>query len=107
MPTAPRAACLEPGCPDRAVARGRCERHRPTEAQRGYGAAHRRDRRANRSGASCARCGCTTDLQRSHRIPVSLGGGEDPANKEWLCDCPVHRCHSRFGLKSSSVGAFA
>lgn len=102
MPTAPRPACLEPRCPGRAMHRGYCDAHRRSEAQRGYGAGHRRDRVASRPGASCERCGCTENLQRDHRVPVSLGGGEDPGNKRWLCRCPAHGCHDAVGLRSST-----
>lgn len=103
MPTAPPSACLEQPCPLPAVDRGRCEVHRRTTSGRGYGAAHQADARQARPGARCARCGATTHLQRSHRIPTSLGGGEDQANKEWLCA----DCHARFGLKSNSRAVMA
>ena len=103
MPTAPLPACLVPGCPARAVERGRCLAHRQTTSERGYGTVHQREARGARPGASCVRCGSTTNLQRSHRVPTSLGGSQDPANKEWLCG----DCHARFGLKSNSRAVMA
>lgn len=100
MPTAPLTACREPRCPEGAVPRGRgyCARHKRTEAERGYGREHRIDRRLNRPGATCERCGATENLQRDHRIPRSLGGGEEPGNKRWLC----RPCHDAVGVKSST-----
>ena len=98
--------CSLPGCPEFAVDRGRCETHRLTDAQRGYGRAHRQDRAANRAGAKCEACGCTRNLQRDHRVPRSMGGGEDPANKRWLCACPEHGCHDRLGVKTHAGGRF-
>jgi 5-methylcytosine-specific restriction endonuclease McrA len=100
MPTAPRSACLRPGCPGYAVSNGRgyCEQDRKSEAERGYGRVHRMDRRVNRPGATCERCGAMSNLQRDHRIPHSLGGGEEPANKRWLC----RPCHDAVGVRSSA-----
>ena len=100
-PTAPMPACLEPRCPGRAVpgGRGRCAAHRLTDAERGNGAAHRRERRAALPGARCEACGATVDLQRDHRIPHSLGGSDsDPANKRWLCR--AH--HAAIGLRKDT-----
>jgi hypothetical protein len=100
VPTAPLAGCLEPGCPGRAVHRGYCERHRRTTTERGYGSAHQRERAAALPGAICEACGCTRNLQRDHRIPISLGGDERASNKRWLCRCPEHGCHDRLGMRS-------
>jgi 5-methylcytosine-specific restriction endonuclease McrA len=102
MPTAPLPACLEPRCPGRAVHRGRCARHRKSEAERGYGRDHRVDRVVNRPGATCERCGTSDRLQRDHRIPPSLGGDESQANKRWLC----RPCHDAVGVKSSARHAY-
>jgi hypothetical protein len=107
MPSAPATACLEPGCSGAAVERGRCRRHRRTTSGRGYGTEHERERRAALPGARCERCGCTRNLQRDHRIPVSLGGSQAPANKRWLCRCPEHRCHDLVGLRSDRAPADA
>jgi 5-methylcytosine-specific restriction endonuclease McrA len=100
-PYAPMPACLEPRCPNRAVpgGRGRCQAHKRTEAERGDGTAHRRERRAALPGARCSVCGSTEKLQRDHRIPHSLGGSDsDTSNKRWLCR--MH--HDAIGLKSNS-----
>lgn len=98
MPTAPLPACLTPRCPGRAVARGYCEQHKRSEAERGYGRAHRVDRMVNRPGARCERCGATVGLHRDHRIPASMGGDDSPANKRWLC----RPCHDAVGVRSNS-----
>ncbi|HEX5012703.1 MAG TPA: hypothetical protein VFV72_00995, partial [Candidatus Limnocylindrales bacterium] len=71
MPNAAATACSEPGCPDAAVDRGRCARHRRTTTERGYGREHQLDRAAALPGAKCEACGCTRNLQRDHRIPRS------------------------------------
>lgn len=99
MPTAPPVACSEAGCPDAAVDRGRCARHRLSTTARGYGRGHQVDRAAALPGAKCEACGCTKNLQRDHRIPRSLGGPEIPSNKRWLCACPEHGCHARVGMR--------
>jgi len=100
-------ACLVAGCPGVAVDRGRCELHRRTTSQRGYGTPHQRERAAALPGASCEaadaigrKCGCTVDLQRDHVIPSSLAAD---SRRRWLCNCPQHRHHARLGLKSTSV----
>ena len=28
-----------------------------------------------------------------------MGGGQEPANKRWLCRCLAHRCHDRMGVR--------
>lgn len=93
------SACLEPGCPNPAIDRGRCQDHRRTTSQRGYGAPHQRERRSALPGARCAECGCTKQLQRDHPVPDSMGGSRE---RRWLCDCSEHRCHSRKGLRITS-----
>jgi len=99
-PVAAPVACSEPGCPDPAIDRGRCGRHRRSEAERGYGRVHRAQRRDGRPTATCSACGCTDNLQLDHRIPASLGGGDELVNKRWLCRCPEHGCHDRLGVRS-------
>lgn len=103
MPTAPGVACSVARCPDTAVARGRCERHQRTTTERGYGAAHQRERRAALPGARCEGCGCSSNLQRDHVDPTLTGPArEAPRNKRWLCRCPEHLCHDRLGVKTGS-----
>ena len=109
MPHAVPTACLEPRCPYPAIpgGRGRCQRHRRTEAQRGYGPAHRLERRAALPGARCVACGCTDVrcLQRDHVIPHSLGGSDsDPRNRRWLCRSERHHCHDVYGARSDRPG---
>lgn len=106
-PMAAPTACLMPGCPGIAVDRGRCGKHRRTTTERGYGTEHQLERAAALPGASCeARdelgraCGCTTELQRDHVIPTTLGLDR---RRRWLCNCASHRHHDRIGLRSTSV----
>lgn len=98
MPTMPPTACSTPGCPGRAVDRGRCPSCRQTTTERGYGAEHQAEARSARNGAQCEACGSTDNLQRDHRIPTSLGGSQVASNKRWLCV----DCHGAVGLKSNS-----
>ncbi len=42
MPTSPAEPCTQPGCPERAVSRGRCAVHRQDVAERARGSASRR-----------------------------------------------------------------
>ena len=44
MPTVVPVACSEPRCPGFAVHRGKCERHRQTTTERGYGRTHQQAR---------------------------------------------------------------
>lgn len=94
MPYAPAPPCSDPFCPERRP----CPVHRQTTSARGYGAAHRAEAEAARPGAACELCGSTVGLQRDHRVPRSLGGSDEPANRRWLCAS----CHARFGVRSSS-----
>lgn len=78
--------CLEPRCPSLAT-RLRCpahererERRRGTTAQRGYGAAYQRARRALLATATvCAWCGLPArpgdPLTADHLVPLAQGGG--------------------------------
>jgi hypothetical protein len=109
MPSAVPVACSYPRCPGFAVpgGRGKCGRHRLSDAERGNGSAHRRERRAALRGARCEACGCVNlqCLQRDHRLPYSLGGSDtDPANKRWLCRSERHRCHDTYGARSDRPG---
>jgi hypothetical protein len=106
MPYATPTACREQPCPRPAVERGRCAVHRQTMSERGYGVEHQAERRAALPGARCESCGCdggTRGLQRDHRVPASMGGGQDSSNKRWLCRCPEHRCHDRVGARVDRV----
>ena len=103
MPAA-STVCSVPRCPSFAVHRSRCQAHRLSDADRGLGAEHRRDRRINRPGATCEACGCSGILQRDHRVPASMGGSEAPSNKRWLCRCPEHGCHDRIGVRIDRDG---
>ena len=91
-----RSACLEPGCPGFAVpkGRGRCARHRRSDAQRGYGPDWRRIKRIVR-GPACEACGTRDDLTVDHIVPQSMGGTHARANLRTLC----RSCHGRIGLR--------
>lgn len=100
MPWFPLAPCAIPHCPNPALSSGRCQFHRLTTTARGYGAAHQRERTAALPGARCAACGSATQLERDHIVPRSLGGGDEPANKRWLC----RACHHRLGARRDRPG---
>jgi 5-methylcytosine-specific restriction endonuclease McrA len=84
-----RAACLESRCPGYAVHRGRCEVHRQTEPQRGYGGNWKRLSRELRVGQVCAICGTANDLTVDHVTPHSL------ERLRVLC----RSCHGRHGAR--------
>ena len=48
-----------------------------------------------RDGHACLHCGSTLDLTIDHIHPVSLGGGDHPANLQTLC----RSCNCRKGAK--------
>ena len=89
-----RSACLEPRCPHYAVHRGRCQLHRRTTAQRGYGQAWQQTSRALRAGRSCALCGTTRDLTVDHVVPG------DATVLRVLCRV----CHGKHGAQSNRRG---
>jgi 5-methylcytosine-specific restriction enzyme A len=106
MPYSPLPPCSAPGCPARAVSRGRCARHaqeaarryreqhpdaRPSAGARGYGAEWRDVRVAHLARSPwcqvCGRAGSVVD----HIIPRAAGGTDDPSNLQTLCA----RCHGQ------------
>ncbi len=98
----PPTPCLESRCPQRAVLRGRCELHRRSEAERGYGAEWRAVRSVVRSEVrACEECGTTVDLTVDHIVPQSLGGTDVRSNLRVLC----RSCHSAVGVRSNA-GSF-
>jgi 5-methylcytosine-specific restriction protein A len=113
MPDRLLVACSVPGCPRRAVTRGRCEEHqkqrereRPTSAKRGYDADWRqvRDEFLSYHPHCQARDLKAIETHRiygdqatdvDHVTPKRAGGTDDWANLQALC----HRCHSRKTLE--------
>jgi len=97
MPRFPLTPCLEPRCPHPAVQRGRCERHRQSTSQRGYGRAWQATSRAMRAlHGQCERCGAVDDLTTDHLLPRSMGGTDDRVNLRVLC----RSCHGAVGAKA-------
>ena len=93
MPSAPLAACLEPRCPNRAVGRGRCARHRLSTSQRGYGLRHQRARDALRASlpTPCG-YGCGRILQPDGDwVAAHVVDGDPEAG--WIAACPL--CNER------------
>jgi 5-methylcytosine-specific restriction protein A len=102
VPTAAKPLCLEPGCGERAVIKGRCrahqtghyrriERYRGTAKARGYDAAWRRVRldvlRAEFLCRMCNEAGVTSvAVEVDHVIPLAHGGARlDRQNLQPLC----------------------
>lgn len=90
-----RSACLYPGCPRYAVHRGRCDVHRRTTTQRGYGSGWQKLSRELRVGRVCAICGSDYDLTVDHVVPQSLGGTHARSNLQVMC----RACHGRHGAR--------
>ena len=100
-PQMPRSACSTPGCPGRAVLRGRCvthaeqvsrliEQERGTSTERGYGAAWRKKRNEYLlENPFCVQCWALGREQYAeevdHIIPKRLGGADDESNEQALC----------------------
>jgi 5-methylcytosine-specific restriction protein A len=96
--------CAEPRCPHPAVHRGRCQVHRRSESERGYGPEWRRLRAIVRvEEPACRRCGSTVLLTVDHIVPRSLGGTDARSNLRTLC----RACHARYGLQRNRRGAQA
>jgi len=101
MPGFPLTPCLEPRCPHPAVQRGRCERHRQSTTQRGYGRAWQATSRAMRAlHGQCERCGAVDDLTTDHLLPRSMGGSDERANLRVLC----RSCHGVIGAQGGRAG---
>jgi hypothetical protein len=92
--------CLEPGCAELAVRRGRCRRHlRELLLERG--------RRSDRDGWSwsrtrgrvlrvtpvCCRCGRARSSVVHHVVAVAAGGGDELENLEGWCSSYHRREH--------------
>ncbi len=110
MPIKPSSPCSVSGCPQRAIERGRCDRHaleyavsirprnpqRPTRQELGYGAEWQRIRaRHLQQEPYCVVClslGIIKDATIvDHIVAKSRGGTDDDGNLQSLC--PKH--HNR------------
>ncbi len=96
MPTKLATPCRTPGCPTIAGRRGLCaghardyERRRGTAAQRGYGAAWRKELRPFilRRDPTCRNeSGCSEpSVEVDHILPKAEGGSDHPANLRGSC----------------------
>ena len=92
MAMAPRPYCLVTGCRSRSVAGSRkCGTHRTLPAAKPvepvYHSAewHRARARTLRDHPWCEWCHATTQLSVDHILPLSSGGGHEPANLRVLC----------------------
>jgi len=73
-------SCAVPGCPGYAVHRGRCQRHRRTTTQRGYGVPHQQARQGLATLLPCwCAYGCGTWLTSSSRWVAAHVIDGDPA----------------------------
>ena len=103
MSTASRI-CAEPGCPEFAVDRGRCERHRRSTTGRGYGQEHQAARRALEATLPrfCA-YGCGTWLTVGGRwVAAHVVDGDPSAG--WVVACgPCNERAKRTGSARPDV----
>ncbi len=60
------------------------------------------ERAAALTGAECEACGCTSNLQRDHVIPVSLGGSQHLTTSDGSVDAPTIAATT--GLASGATG---
>lgn len=54
----------------------------------------------DRDGWACIRCGSHQNLTVDHRVPVSLGGSNDPENLQTMCGS----CNSSKGARLEEAG---
>lgn len=88
-----RTVCSTSGCPEFAVSRGLCERHRQSTSERGYDGQHQAARRllARLLPAPCAYgCGTTLDLTGPW-VAAHVVDGD--ASRGWVAACPP--CNER------------
>jgi 5-methylcytosine-specific restriction protein A len=104
MPSKPLRPCAVPGCPEIAVAHGRCAAHqnvsrahddRPSAAARGYGHHWRMTRaRFLRACPTCELCGAPATVAH-HIVPLEDGGADTWDNLQALCAACHNRVHDR------------
>lgn len=107
MPYAPAGPCREPGCPERAVERGRCAAHRVAPWSGSTPRSSRpwdRLRRhvLTRDEHRCYLCGAPAD-QVDHVVPRFEGGTDDPDNLAAIC-VPCHALKSAAEAKRAQHG---
>jgi len=89
--------CSYKGCPDIAVAGGRCQKHQrvPWEGRRGFegyqGDYLKARRQTLKEEPVCQICGINPSTTTDHIVPKGQGGSNDRANLRGLCA----RCHAR------------
>lgn len=99
-----RTVCSRPGCPELAVFRGLCGRHRQTTTERGYGTDHAGARRrlAVTLPAPCA-YGCGTVLRGSAFVAAHVVDGDESAG--WVASCGPCNERAKFGRLQPRPGA--
>lgn len=100
-----RSVCSRPRCPELAVFRGLCARHRLTTSERGYGAEHASARRqlAGTLPAPCA-YGCGTVLYfHDPWVAAHVVDGDESAG--WVAGCGPCNERAKFGRLQPDPGA--
>lgn len=99
MPRA-KSICMSVGCTSVTIRSGRCESHAPPKRTWKTSARNlnrpgdfhkRRSLVLARDRFTCQRCGCRTELEVDHLIPIAKGGTWDLSNLWVLC----RDCHRR------------
>lgn len=90
------AICSDHGCPEFAVFRGLCSRHRQSTSERGYGPVHAAARRqlAATLPAPCA-YGCGTILRGGAFVAAHVIDGDESAG--WVASCGACNERAKFG----------
>lgn len=97
--------CIEQGCPEFAVASGRCETHKPdhdwasSTRRKPAGWARTRQRILRRDRRTCVVCG-NHATEVDHILAQAFGGGEQHANLRSIC----YICHRDKSADEATTG---
>jgi hypothetical protein len=99
-----RTVCSTPRCPELAVFRGLCGRHRQSTSERGYGPTHATARLclAETLPAPCA-YGCGTILRGREFVAAHVVDGDESAG--WVAACSPCNERAKFGRLQPAPGA--
>lgn len=100
-----RSVCSRPGCPDFAIFRGLCGRHKLTTSERGYDVRHQEARRSlrRRLPAPCA-YGCGTILHPGSRwVAAHVVDGDE--SRGWVASCGPCNERAKNGQLQPVTGA--